>query len=351
MFINWSIRRRLVVVVTTVAGLAIVIVVLLILSAVSDIVARQTQTALIERSGRIAEGVNAQLQSIDAITDTLAGALAHNPDSPASVLWSSVSTLLHDPDTHYLQEVVVVRPFHDGYETVLFRQTPAGQELARLSTYYGDFPAEASFVSAAVPGEVHWLWRAQGFHAQSDSAVIIAATRLEGTGVLWLEFPASQLETWLKAAVSDQRTPYQLLVSDADSVLASFNPARGDLTLPIQKQDLAPVFAASSSDSSLQTVTSSLLNGRSSYVNRSDLLPEGWQLTGLIPVDTVQNSFSERALQVLFIALFGLAVLAWLVDQFGGNLLTRPLTDLTIAAQEIGSGDMRYQVGYRDQDD
>ncbi len=350
MFINWSIRRRLVAAVTAVAALLLLIVVLLILSAVSDIVGRQTQTALTERNGRMAELVNAQLQSVDAITDTMTSALAHSAVSPVSVLWKSASAILRDPETDYLQRVVVIRPYRDGYETILFRQPPAPQEIAPLSMYYGSaFPDDASFVSQLPAGQVTWLWRQRGFRALSDEAVIAAASPIEGGGVLWLEFPASQVAGWLQTAVGDDRTPYQLLVSNADSVLASFNPARSDLKLPLLKSDLAPVFT--NDDGSLQTVTSSLLNGKSSYVNHSDLLPSGWQLTSVIPVDTVQNSFSERALQVLFIAVFGLAVLAWWIDQLGGSTITRPLTDLTITAQEIGSGDMRYQIGYRDQDD
>ena len=107
----------------------------------------------------------------------------------------------------------------------------------------------------------------------------------------------------------------------------------------------------SQADPQLPTAANPFDQDHSAYVLHSKLATNGWQITSLVPVELVENPISQHALQAVLIALVGLLVLSWLLDRFAKNSLSAPLTDLTISTQEIGSGDMRYQIGYRVQED
>jgi signal transduction histidine kinase len=346
MFTNWSIRRRLVLIAVTVTALVILIVILLVLNASAELIARQTQTSLIERNGRTAAVLDTHLQSVAAITRTLATTMSRSNISPVSTLWRSANTLLHDGT---VTRIGVIRPYHSGYQTAIFRQ-PSGTNAAPLTLFYDrSFPANAVYAGIISSGEIHWQWAARAYRATNNQPVIVVANRI-GSTLLWVEFPANRIQTWLAAAVGEDAAPYQLVLSDGAAIFGGYDSTAPRATLMLGESAVAELLNTPS-DSVLPTVANPFDDDSAAYMLHSRLSTNSWQITGLVPVTAVQNPFSQRTLQIVLIGLAGVFVLGWLLARFSKNALSIPLTDLTLTTQEIGSGDMRYQIGYRDQSD
>ncbi|WP_343419264.1 HAMP domain-containing protein [Candidatus Flexifilum breve] len=87
------------------------------------------------------------------------------------------------------------------------------------------------------------------------------------------------------------------------------------------------------------------------YVINTPLMDGAWHLIGLVSEEDVSDESDEELLQIVFLILVVICALGWLLDRFAATAITTPLVDLTSTAQEIGSGDMRYQVGYQNRGD
>src|SRR5690606_31208793 len=88
------------------------------------------------------------------------------------------------------------------------------------------------------------------------------------------------------------------------------------------------------------------LSWDSALIARSTLPNTGWHLVSVLPGELLQNPIDSNILQTAFVVIIGILAVAVVVERIASRWLTIPLNDLTAAAQEIGFGEMRYQISH-----
>ncbi len=79
-----------------------------------------------------------------------------------------------------------------------------------------------------------------------------------------------------------------------------------------------------------------------------NILPRtGWKLVSVVPTSVMQNPLDRTILGVIVITFAGVIALGWIMYSFLTRMVMKPLRTLGTAAQEIGSGDMRYHIEYQ----
>ena len=181
----------------------------------------------------------------------------------------------------------------------------------------------------------------------------------EPLGVLWVDVPLPVFEnamrTLLDVEVGNSNTVddgYTFLMNSPTEqiVIASVNAPEGRAFPGDPLREIQPLpeigEPAQIPDPLVENVESFAL---------ADVVPiegDDWRLVTVIP-----NLVLERALpfssvaRLTFVTVLGLAMIGFVIQRFIESNVTRPLGRLSLAAQEIGAGDLRYQINYRERED
>lgn len=359
MFRNWSIPRRLTLLVTFTAAIIVGFILLVTISSASAAVNEQVEQTLIRQTDGEAQNLDRTLQAAAATTRALAAALEGRPESPV-VLWEASTALMRAPG-NLISRIGIVRPYQGQYQTTIFRAPLAGRSAAPLSDYISPQPPDWSGLNAAPnSNDVQWFDPTEPVLSTSSAPVIMAATSFrapEGNAVLWVEIPARALRGVLDdVAVYEGITTasHRLLLAGDGQIIAAFMPdamARRGLDLAALNADPAVVAlldAAQSTGSSddLQILNDPFNSGRSSYLAAAQVPATGWRWLSVIPTTEAIGNAGQLVLGIVVLSVVAVLLLAVLTFRFGRRTISEPLEAMTGAAREIGSGDMRYQVGY-----
>lgn len=363
-FTNWSIRRRLVYLVVTIALLTFVAVALIALNASSATLRRETERAFVGQNQALANALDRHLQDVVSTTRAFAAALADQPAAPLTQLWQMASNVLLD-ETHVVQRVNVYALSETGHETVIFNAPPRPLRVAFVQQLIDNvLPGSTWFLQTLRDGQERWHGPDQTIDINSRQQVISYAVPYRGigaewVGVVWVDISLRQLETVLgAAAVNNRRESYSLLITPDNQVAAAYN-----LPVKIPRENRSVVLSAFLSQPELMLTRSSLneldglfvtapdpfVSGQSSAILINPLPGRGWQLITLLPANFLQSPLDRSILQMLLVAIGGIGLMAWVIYTFVGRTVSAPLRTLSAAAQGIGSGDMRFQVGYQNQ--
>ncbi|MBL8164228.1 MAG: GAF domain-containing protein, partial [Anaerolineae bacterium] len=175
--------------------------------------------------------------------------------------------------------------------------------------------------------------------------------------VVWVEVPLARLDAALAETLSNEMS-YSLLLTNDYNIAAGLNlPGQMDLSArsnvlraflsqeavvqarqPMQNSDGAFYVGPDPFDPQMACVV---------LMNR--LPATGWQLISVLPAQTLQSPLERSLIQLVVFALMGIGTLGWVAYTFIGRTISEPLRRLGWAAQEIGSGDLRYAIPYRQQ--
>ncbi len=360
MFRSWTIPRRLTLLVTVTAALIVGFVLVLTISAASTAVNQQVEETLVRQTDGEAQNLDRTLQAAAATARALASTLEGRPESPVT-LWEASTHLMQNPD-NLISRVGIERPYQGQYQTVIFRAPSAGRSAAPLSDYLSPEPPDWSGLTPAPnSNDVQWFGPTDPVLSASSAPVIMAATSFrapEGDAVLWVEIPARALRDVLaEVAVYEgaSTNSHRLLVDGDGKIIAAFEPdpmARRGLNLAALSADpaMSPILTAlqtgGGDDASLPVLSDPLNNGRSSYVTTTQVPATGWSWVSLVPTTEALDSAGQLVLGIVVLSVTALLLLAVLTFRFSRRNISEPLGAMTSAAREIGSGDMRYQVGF-----
>jgi signal transduction histidine kinase/HAMP domain-containing protein len=172
-------------------------------------------------------------------------------------------------------------------------------------------------------------------------------------GVVWIEIPLSTAAGMLASISEGARDLAYIATGDDGEVIGRYlaqSGAQGQAAWD------GALMAASSLDvSASSTVFDSDLFGapaRPAFAAAASLgQAEGWQLTRVIPAQPAYGSLTQTTLGALIVAVSGVIAVIVVTRALAGSALAAPLAELTQAAQEIGSGDMRYQIDHQGRSD
>ncbi|MBN8638486.1 MAG: GAF domain-containing protein [Anaerolineae bacterium] len=344
MFGQWSLRRRLTVAVVLYTAVSLIVIVLLILNIAVRFVGEQTQDALTALNRSTAAAITGELRSVETLTYALGGVLDGQRDSILS-LWQTASYSLRQPDV-LVQRIGTLQPVSGGYRLNLFRR-PLTVTAPRQKNTVRAIPAELAPLVDLALSESVWFYSADPY-GTTRTPSLIYALRLPGTrGYIWAEITGPRLSEWLETLTENSPYPYGAVVTTAEQVFAAGGMGAAALTDP--QADLLPLMSQAVTGYAMMEDTP--YDTGSLYVINTPLLDGTWNVIGLVSEEDVSDESDEELLQIVFLILVVIGALGWLLDRFAATAITTPLVDLTTTAQEIGSGDMRYQVGYQNRRD
>jgi len=369
MFSNASIRSRLLLIVLGVTALTVLAVALIALGGSAATLQAQTQAALLNANQTLANTLDTKLQAVAATTQLLAATLTRQSASP-SELWQTASNTLMQPDV-LISRINVYAPFRGGgRQLVIFDDPTAPSSTAPLSQLINPtIPDDAWFLQAMNDNRLVWNGPADGFYDTSGQQMISVAVPYVGhngrpIGVVWSDVTLRSLQRALQSSINmTDRRGYSLLINQQSSVVTfSQLPARSGVLRQAEAARVLNQFLATSAVSQmLQTIqpeksryvfaSDPFNEERSSVVLGSVMPATWWRMVSVLPGSALDNPLALNAIQAGFVSLLGLATLGVVVYLFLNRTLTKPLADLSEAAQEIGSGDLRYQIAHLNRGD
>lgn len=362
---GWSIRRRLVVIVVGMTALVIALALWFVLTRVTAVIIVQAQARITAQNSREAGALDGQLQAAAASLRVLAAAMDGRSGSPRNLLWRAASTVMDDADG-WISRVGIIRPYRDGYQTVLIRR-PNISSLGPLSTRFTPtMPSLSALTPAPHSNDVQWFGPMQGFYAVSNEPVVMAAARYRspgGGGIVWVEVSTAavleQVAGSMQSNANDRayRSVFNGYGEDASNLIAFYH-ANGMNPDPEaeagQFVTMLPQFAPLMRDMEISVIEvpqNPLDNGSPAFLVRGIVPVTGWAYLNLVPTTDVLGGAGETLLGTVFIVIAGVLLLGYIIYRFVSSVISQPLDNLSTAAQEIGSGDMRYQIGYQRQGD
>jgi signal transduction histidine kinase/HAMP domain-containing protein len=358
MFANWSLRRRIVTLVLVAATIIISAITAMTLVTASTVVENQAWAALTARGNDIAHQLDTELQAVRAAAEALAASLPTSQESPVNSLWQAATTLM-SADGSLISRVGVMHHARDGYQIVLFAAPPVPGNVAPLSNILTETLPEPLAFLESVTAEDVGRWYGPGRAYRATQPVIKVVVPFIGTdnrlaGVVWAEIPLHALENLLGSieyTESEAQSVSVIWLGDDGALTATYNimsRERPTLDDPENQAILAQIQAG---DLDSFIMSNNPLESGSAYVVVTQMPINHWRLVRIVPFELIYAQFNQNSLAAVAVIIVGLIALAWVVDRYAERRLTLPLANLTLAAQEIGSGDMRYQITTRRRDD
>jgi two-component system sensor histidine kinase/response regulator len=364
-----TIRRRLVFMVLAVSALTVIAVAVIALTGSASTLQAQTQAALLNRNQTLANTLDTKLQAVAATTQLLAATLTRQTTSPASALWQTATNTLLERDV-LIRRVNVYAPFRGtGHQVVIFDDPTPPSSTAPMSQLINPpLTGEAWFLQAMERNALIWNGPAAGYYdTASGQQVISVAVPYVGhnnqpVGVVWTDVSVQTIQRTLQSTMDDRRG-YSLLIDHTGTLVAysALPPRSAILRPPEAARELSEFLNNPSVSGLLQTIqpeASSYVfaadpfnEERSSVVLASVLPLTGWRVVSVLPGSALDNPLVLNAIAVAFVTVIGLVLLVVLVSVYTHRWLSQPLAVLSAAAQEIGSGDLRYQIAYLERRD
>lgn len=360
LFSAGRIQQRLALIVVVIALVTVIAVAIIALSANANTLRRETETSLVNYNQTFANLLDSRLQAAAAQTRAFAQVMAGQPASPIQQVWDLASNTLLDKNS-LLQRVNVFILSGGQHQTVIFNRPVSPMRNALVKQFINNpLPEDAWIRQIMQQGQEQWYGPALAFDSNSGQQVISYAVPVPNpsgqyTGVIWSDIPLSQLSKLVASIVDDMgRGSYSLLVTADHSLLVTNDlPAllpeeasatvRAFLSLPEVVPLLQPDRFYVGVDPFHMNQTAVLL--------MNPLPQTGWRLVSVLPASVLDNPFDRTVVVIAAIAILGMLILGWSVYLLVGRLVSRPLEALGQAAQGIGAGDLRYQIGYQNRED
>lgn len=365
---NQSIRRRLVITVVGMTFVIVIAVAFIALNGSRELMRNQTVAALLEHNQALANELDGRMQAAVATTRALANALSRQNGSPVTLLWQTTSNSMLEGGG-LIRRVNVYAPFRDGYQSIVFDYPLPPSTTAPLTQLVNNpIPTDAWFLNG-VQG-LTWHGPERAVYAAYGGPVMSIAIPYynyddQPLGVLWVDLPVIEIAQELESAVASQdvgRRGYSLLLDPRGEAIATYRVAE-----EVVEEDTQPILAANSAmlnrsqiqvvmellgaNGNFREVEGSFLSWESAIIVRNNLPNTGWQMVSILPGDLLSNPIDSNVLQTAFVVLGGTMAVAFVVQRIATRWISNPLNELTVAAQEIGFGEMRYQINYQQRAD
>ncbi len=359
---NQSIRRRLVIIVVSMTFVIVVAVAFIALNGSRELMRNQTVSALLEHNQALANDLDGRLQAAVATTRALANVLSRQNGSPVTLLWQTTSNSMLEGGS-LIRRVNVYAPFRDGHQTVIFDYPLPPSKTAPLTQLVNNPIAEDAWFLDVAQG-IEWHGPARATYAAFGGPVMsIALPYLnyddQPIGVLWADLPVAEIAQEMEIAISTMgRRGYSLLLNPNGEPIATYRVEGGGESdvLPLNsnllnQSQIQVVMELLGADGNFSEVAGSFLSWDSALIVRNMLPNTGWQMVSILPGDLLSNPIDSNVLQTAFVVLIGTLAVGFVVHRIAARWISRPLNELTVAAQEIGFGEMRYQIGYQQRTD
>lgn len=370
MFFPTSVGRRLVLIVLTmtitVVGLLVYISVDAATTALNTVNEQNFEsTHLVLRNA-----IERQKNSIEERLFSLSGIVNTRSRWSSGELRAYVIDLIGGSSSN--QEIISVNFYRSEgqqqiytYDYQVPEDLPAGIILPiNRSTAPEDIPQDSWFQQAVFTSEPRWFGPHPSlFSAYPEQVMSFAVPIADPAGLLWVDVPIAVFNEVLQNLIETDTTTidengdtifsYDILINNRDNnptIIATSNPnnTRTLAGFPIELIVNLP------DDGSVTRMNDPILPDERSFVLVDDIENTSWALITSTSVRSLTGPLPfESVARLTLVTILGLAVLSLIIQYYIDRAVTEPLERISIAAQEIGAGDLRYTVSaqYRNRQD
>lgn len=363
-FRNTGIGTRVNLIVVAINLTMLIALLLLANSASDNALESQAIDRFVTKNNQVVSTLDARFQRILSNARRLSSALAQVDVTNTGALRASLTDyILTDDDAQLIYRIGLSRP--DGSFGILQIPNPASPQNYSWRIYRANetVPRDSDFFDPLRTGQPNWFRQARAIYdnEQRPSISLSLPYRQAGdiAGIVWIDLPLTTVRSLVldalneRGVVSETASGYAFLL-DTDRVpltTANLTFAGSASQLSRNLQILLGRLASSEPNSEGLYETIDTLSRKPSFVSSNTINATGWQFISTLPFDEIPSLPLSILAPLLVLAFFGIIMLTFTIDRFVRFALVVPLKRLGTAAQEIGAGDLRYYIDYRNQAD
>lgn len=359
MFRNMGIGNRLTLIVVTI-NVAILFAITLIAVRSSDTALRnQTVNRFVVKSNEVASDIAEELQGLQANLQALVKVIEglDNQSDGDALRQAIASFIVTDADTVSLR-FGVFRP--DGKLAVLTLRNPliTRDYTWRVYSSKSDMPSDSRFLEPMTTKTAMWFRQTESFYdptRQASITLVLPYTHSRTgavAGTVWFDIPINTFQTTVGRIVTrfgllgDTVSGYTVMTDESNNILYTNN-------LNVRSRDLSQktieLYDLLYTEDVLQLVDP-LLN-REVFADKYTFKLNNWRIVNVLPVDEIPVVPSGVLAPITLVAMLGTLFSIWILNRFIQGAIVVALQRLGTAAQEIGTGDFRYYVPFRERYD
>ncbi|GAB1421548.1 hypothetical protein MASR2M15_17190 [Anaerolineales bacterium] len=361
-FSNISLGKRLNFIIVFVNIAVLVFVAFLTLSFSNTALINQAENVFSEQSSIGGDVLNSILNQINLDNKKLVEQIlaSENPFETDSLL-NIIKSNLPDHSIHLIQQINVIRP--DDKLVSFFVGNPKEGNIQSHRVYSDkNIPYQRITFPAYLANDINrpiWFFQAEEPFSQDEvlSVAYPIRTDAEEFGLLWVDINSQDLKERMVAAVHEHGLAtgiskmYAFIVDEIGKSIIYINldPA----LIPQYDDNLGALLSTLRASPTRNGVIQldDPISGEASIASIHRLPINNWQLITVLPKVELPALPNIVVLPMIMVSVIGVILLVFILGRFINNSITKPLSNLRLAASELGSGDLRYQIAYQNQTD
>lgn len=368
MFARTHIGRRLSLLSAAISAIVLSFVIVVALRSSTSALQSEARIRFVERNQQVANSLSTRFDELSKTVDSLLARLVQIEAVDNVVLRQAVVDSLELDRSLMIHRVSMMRP--DGAVIVFQIPDPQQGNISQQRVYR---PTEYSFsesLQAALDETAgRWIIQPETLFDESGTSSVTWVLPYEfatgEAGVLWIDIPESFLETWLSTSllevgISSPTTTtntYTVLLNAQGQVIVGHDLPSDISVDDLSKSSLELLETVSEVEPARYTSSDGVHQAMEPIYNQAALINDeivsqtDWHLITVLPRTALPALASEIIPVLVFISMVGVAILVWFINSFFMQEIVRPLSTISHAAQEIGSGDMRHFIDYQTRHD
>lgn len=363
-FRDIGIGTRLIVIVIVINVLTLAFIIGLANSASINALRDQAINRFATKNAQVVEGLNSRFQAVASNLRRLSLAISRQDVTQTNDLRRLLTDHIRtDNDDILIHRIALRRP--DGSVALLQIPNPAQptQYLWRVYRANEGIPTSRDFTRSLTTGQPHWFRQSAAVYdpQRRPSVSLSLPYSQEGVpaGVIWVDMPLNVLRAVIldllneRGIVSETGDGYALLVDNIGVPLTTVNlVSSGTNAQQVRNiQLLLGRITSTQVDSYGMRQIIDPFSRKPSYVSSTILPVTRWRFVSAFPMDEIPTLPVSILAPLVLVAGVGALLLMLIINLFLRSSIVVPLQKLGRAAQEIGAGDLRYTIDYRDQRD
>jgi signal transduction histidine kinase/HAMP domain-containing protein len=388
MFRNLSVGSRLTLIITFVVILILIAVTFIETNSANTALYAQTRSSFISKTEQIRQELNTDFTALSSLaTDFASDVSAMGNINDSSALRGVVQDFANTSGSRLAIRYGVSRP--DGNAGVLSLSNPLlpanDNTIWRVYTQPKDKLSDPRFAQVVTTArsttnrsniKPTWILQDVALYDEQKqpSATVVMPYIYNGTiaGYVWVEVSQSQIQQRITDYLNEYgllfstNGGYTLLVDARQVLISTHNLRRSGLRSGVElnasgtpvpsqstllEQDLASLLTNSDPKSGDILELQDPLTGENVMAVLFTFKDSGWRFVSTFPISEVPSVPSTIFGPVIIISASGVIILIALINGFTQNAISEPLKRLGTSAGEIGAGDFRYYIPYRDRRD
>ncbi len=346
-----SVGRRLSLITFAISAVTLIIVIYLALVSTTQTIRTEKSQLLIEGARTVASRVDTRFARVNDILISIAAELRGRPSYTADDVESAVAQVMRYETNLIVRRISFYQP---NMPLMSFHFSDASSGRSYNITRFAEDKTTDTWFNRISRTSGGWYGPYTSLFENNSDPILsypLYITLGQQSAVLWADVSVSTFQNVMREVFAEEQlvkagdNGFALLTNENGVLLAEFNTARrapSDIEPLLARAFIAPTNAISGAKISANEPM---------YTVKTPLNRTNWYLIPVLPESVLPALPVETASQVILVSALGLLVLIIVILFFVNRTVSIPLNELATGALEIGSGDMRYTISYKDKAD